>query len=269
MTDPGNINTDALASSLFPGVRVRGVTAKSALTASKIPGMTYALNPYIGCTHGCRYCYVRIMQRFFKHQGDCWGAYVDVKQNVARLLLKELARKKRGRVMLSSATDCYQPLERELMLTRRCLELLSDARFPTSVLTKSALVVRDLDVLRGMDDVSIGVTITTDDEAVRRVLEPGASSLSERLSALESLHRAGLSPHVFVGPILPMDPAKLARSLEPWASFVYFDRMNYPALTRSMVKEKRWGMILDGHYVDHVIETFQRVFGPERVEAVC
>ncbi|HUT55177.1 MAG TPA: radical SAM protein [bacterium] len=261
---------DALARIIFPkGVRVREVSSKSALTASKIPGMSYALNPYIGCSHACRYCYVRVMQRFFHHQGDVWGTFVDVKENAARLLMKELKRRKKGTVMLASATDCYQPLEKKLRLTRSCLELLSAARFPVSVLTKSALVMRDIDVFRQIDELSVGLTITTDDEAVRRVMEPRASSIPDRLGALRALHDAGLEPYVFVGPVLPMDAERLAGLLEPLASSVLFDRMNYPSLVRPLAMRHRWEMVLDLPWFEHVVSVFRRVFGDERVEAVC
>jgi DNA repair photolyase len=251
------------------GVKVEDRLAKSILTASKIPGMKYALNPYVGCAHACRYCYVRLMQRFFGHRGETWGSFVDVKQNAPRLLIKELTRKRKGTVMLASATDPYQPLENRLKITRACLELLADARFPVSVLTKSALIIRDLDLLKDVDDLSVGITVTTDDERVRRVMEPRASSIPDRLIALEALAGAGLSPHVFIGPILPMDPKALAKRLEPLARLVYFDRMNYPSLTRGLIRQRRWQMVFDHNFTDHVIETFGEVFGQDRVEAIC
>jgi len=251
------------------GVKVEERFAKSILTSSKIPGMDYALNPYIGCAHACCYCYVRLMQRFFGHQGERWGTFVDVKYNAPRLLLKELARKRKGTVMLASATDPYQPLEKKRKITRACLEILADARFPVSVLTKSALILRDLDLLKQIGDLSVGITITTDDERVRRVMEPHASSIPDRLIALEALANAGLSPHVFIGPILPMDPAALAKKLEPLAQLVYFDTMNYPSLTRSLIKKRRWEMVFDHNFSDHVIETFRDIFGKDRVEAIC
>lgn len=248
-------------------LRLREITAKSALSPSKISD--YVLNPYTGCAHACAYCYVRLMQRFFHHAGDVWGSYVDVKINAARLLLRELPRKRRGTVMLSSVTDCYQPLEKKYRLTRACLELLGQARFPVEVLTKSSLILRDLDVLKKIDELEVGLTVATDREPVRMILEPGASSIPDRLETLRALRRAGLKPWVFVGPLLPMDPRALARALEPLASFVYIDRMNYPGLARSLLKKHGWDMVFDPGYQDLVIETFLNIFGPERVETIC
>jgi len=252
-----------------PPLAVREVEAKSILTRSRIPGMAYTLNPYIGCSHACAYCYVRLMQRFFGHAGDRWGSFVDIKRNAAWLALKEVTRKKPGTIMLSSATDCYQPLEKKVELTRECLTVLADARAQVSVLTKSALIVRDLDLLRRLPEPSVGVTITTDDDRVRRAFEPGASSISARLDALRKLKDAGLDPHVFVGPALPMSPERLAGLLEPLASSVMFDRMNYSNLCGFLLRRHGWEMILDPGWYDQVWDTFRRVFGKERVESVC
>lgn len=242
--------------------------AKSALNPSRIPGMKYTLNPYRGCAHGCVYCYLRVMPSAAGSRGRKWGSYVDAKTNVARVLLRELRRRKKGKVMLSSATDPYQPIEKKFRLTRTCLELLADARFPVSVLTKSALVARDLDLLQQIETLSVGITITTDSEEVRKIMEPGASPVEERLAALQALEAAGLEPHVFIGPVLPMDAKALARRLEPLASLVYFDSMNYPSLCRKLLMQKGLGHALDPWYVDSVIAEFEQVMGRERIERV-
>lgn len=247
--------------------RLRELTAKGALAASKISD--YVLNPYTGCAHACRYCYVRLMQRFFHHAGDVWGTYVDVKINLIPLLLRELPRKKKGRVMLSSVTDPYQLLEKKYRLTRAALELLAAARFPVEILTKSDLILRDLDVLKEIDDLAVGLTITTDNDNVRKIMEPRASSIPARLRALAALKREGLEPWAFVGPLLPMNPARLAQALEPLASFVYLDRLNYPGLARGLLQRHGWDMVLDPAYHEQTAEAFQKVFGKERVQVIC
>lgn len=249
-------------------LRVREITSKSALTSSKIPGIEYSLNPYVGCMHGCRYCYVRLMQRFFGHAQEEWGSFVDIKSNVTQLLLRELARKKKGVVMLSSSCDPYQAPEKKLGITRSCLELLCDARFPVRVLTKSKLVVRDIDLFKEIDELRIGISITTDNDQVRKVMEPRASSIFERIAALKTLDRAGLDPYVFIGPILPMNARDLALSLDPTVSSVYFDSMNYQNLTKGIIKNRNWENILDPAYADQVIDTFRGILGEERVAVV-
>lgn len=165
--------------------------------------MTYALNPYVGCQHGCVYCYSVFMKRFTGHQEE-WGTFVDVKVNAPEVLAHELKRAKPGEVLLSSVTDPYQPLEREYLLSRACLEILQEyPQFPVSILTKSTLVLRDLDILSQIKDLEVAFTITTLDESARRVFEPQASPARARIEALARLSEAGLKTWAFFGPALP------------------------------------------------------------------
>jgi len=183
---------------------VRDITCKSILTRSGISSIDYALNPYVGCQHGCVYCYAVFMKRFTGHREE-WGQFVDARVNAPEVLARQLKRAAPGTVNIGTVTDGYQPAERKYELSRRCLQALApyDA-FPTTVLTKNALVLRDLDVLREMADVQVAFTVTTLDEAVRRVLEPGASPTAQRLEALAKLAAAGIRTWAFFGPVLPV-----------------------------------------------------------------
>ena len=183
---------------------VREITCKSILTKSGIPGVDYAVNPYVGCQHGCAYCYAVFMKRFTGHREE-WGQFVDVRVNASQVLARQLKRAQPGNVTLGTVTDAYQPLERKYRLARGCLQALAPYdRFPTTVLTKSALVLRDLDVLQDMKDVEVAFTITTLNDAVRRVLEPYASPTPQRIEALSRLHEAGIRTWAFFGPALPI-----------------------------------------------------------------
>lgn len=182
-----------------PGVAVRETVCKTIL--NRTPLGEYSLNCYTGCTHACAYCYARYMQRFHPHE-EAWGRFVDVKVNAVEVLKRQLRRAEPGHVFVSSACDGWQPLEAELRLTRRCCELLLERGFRLSVLTKSDLVLRDLDLLAG-GDVRLGVTITTPDEGLRRLWEPGAAPLDARWSVLEQARQAGLRTGVMFGPLLP------------------------------------------------------------------
>ncbi|UCG36703.1 MAG: radical SAM protein, partial [Candidatus Bathyarchaeota archaeon] len=123
---------------------VKEITAKSILSTSKV--MDYSLNPYIGCEHGCTYCYARYMKRFTGHT-EQWGEFVDVKINAPELLQHEIRKKKTGRVWVSGTCDPYQPLEKQYRLTQQCLETLSAHSWPVTIQTKSPLVSRDLELL--------------------------------------------------------------------------------------------------------------------------
>ena len=126
------------------------IRVKGALTKSKIPGVEYVINPYIGCGHGCRYCYAAFMSKWSRyHAKSAWGTFVEVKVNIAEVLRNELSRKrKRGTVLLSSTCDPYQPVEAQFALTKECILLLDRFGWGIDILTRSPLVIRDIDLLR-------------------------------------------------------------------------------------------------------------------------
>lgn len=184
-------------------MNIREIKCKSLLTRSNLPKVDYCINPYVGCLHGCVYCYARFMKRFTKHS-EPWGRFLDVKVNAPEVLERELRRDpRRGIILLGSVTDAYQPIERKYRLTRAILELLVSSDFPVSVLTKSALVTRDIDVFRQFSECEVGLTITALDPEIARDFEPCSSRPDERLAALRKLHTAGIRTYAFIGPIFP------------------------------------------------------------------
>ena len=184
---------------------IRSVEVKSILQASKLPGAKYVINPYSGCVHGCVYCYARFMKRFTGHL-EPWGTYLDARINAPEILRKQLSRRKeplRETVFLSSVTDLYQPPEAQFRLTRQILAVLLEYQIPISILTKSDLVLRDIDLLSQFEDCSVGLSIqSTDDELARR-LEPRATPPSRRLQALRTLREKGIDTYAFISPFLP------------------------------------------------------------------
>ncbi|WP_406676615.1 SPL family radical SAM protein [Moorella sp. ACPs] len=214
---------------------------RSALNRSRIPGLDYCLNPYTGCSHGCIYCYASCMARF-RGRRERWGAFVQVKTNFVEVLAAQLRRPKKGKVMLASVTDAYQAVERKYGLTRRCLELLTRSGLEVSILTKSDLVIRDAGFLKAMPAAEVGFTITTLNDRLARLLEPGAPSPSRRLAALEKLSAAGIKTWVFVAPVIPgltdapEDLAAITQAAaRAGAQEVDFDPLNfYPAAVASI-----------------------------------
>ncbi len=161
---------------------------------------------------------------------------MDVKVNAVELLTKQLERAKKGTVWISSVCDPYQSLEKKYRLTRGCLEELLKKQFPVNVQTKSKLILRDLDILKRFAVIDVGFTIATDDERVARLFEPQASSVKERIRALETIRGAGIRTFAFIGPLLPGNPEKLADSLAGKVDYVYIDRMNYIGAIRSFYR---------------------------------
>lgn len=202
---------------------IKEVRAKSILSASQV--YDYVVNPYTGCQHGCSYCYARFMKRFTGHK-EPWGQFVDIKVNAPELLQVELTKKKRGKVWVSGVTDPYQALERKYKLTRQCLELLAQTDWPVIVQTRSPLVLRDMDVLQKGTNWEVGLSITTADDRIRKLFEPAAPVISERIRTLDELHQAGIRTFAMIAPLLP-GAVDLAEVLQGKVDYVLVDRMNY------------------------------------------
>jgi DNA repair photolyase len=219
---------------------VRLIQCKSALAKSGLAD--WCINCYVGCEHGCRYCYARYMKRFTGHN-EPWGEFVDVRLNGPEVLAREVRRKKRGRVFLSSVCDGWQPLEREHQVTRGCLRILVENGWPVSILTKSALVRRDFDLLERARDLTLGVTVTAADEKVRQKIEPCASATAERLDALAEAGRRGIEIWTFLGPFIPgltdtQDNIEwLVSRIAPLPiTHFYVDRLNFRSGVASSVR---------------------------------
>ncbi|HUH66318.1 MAG TPA: radical SAM protein [Syntrophales bacterium] len=218
---------------------VREIEAKNILSKSQV--YDYALNPYVGCQHDCVYCYARFMKRFTGHK-EKWGEFVDVKINAPELLASEVKKKRIGRVWVSGVCDSYQPLEKKYLLTRRCLEILVESKWPFMVQTKSVLVLRDIEILKKAENAEVGFTITTMDEKVRRIFEPGASPVTERIRALAQLHAEGIRTFAMIAPILP-GAEKLIGALKGKVDYVIIDRLNYHYADRTYKKHGiEWAM---------------------------
>jgi DNA repair photolyase len=220
-------------------MELRSVPCKSAISKSSLPGLNYTFNPYLGCQHGCLYCYVPDILRHCALPPE-WGREVMVKEGVLRLLASDLRRLKPGTVGVSTVTDPYQPAERTHCLTRQALSILRDSGFQVSVQTKSALVARDFDLMKGRFE--LGMTITSMDDDFRRLFEPSASPPEERASTLEEASSRGIKTWIFYGPIIPLyndsirDAAKIIELAERTKSHILYDRLNIKPLMLQRMK---------------------------------
>lgn len=140
---------------------------------------------------------------------------------------EELKNTKRGGVLLSALTDPYQPLEHKYRLTRKCLEVLLKYNFRVIILTKSDLLTRDLDILSKFKNSDVGLTITTDDDSVRQIIEPYSSTIDERINTLRTFHSRKVNTYAHVGPILPMNPHNLVDKISDHLDYAIIDRMTY------------------------------------------
>lgn len=156
----------------------------------------FTINQYRGCTHGCVYCYAPSLI----HDERSWGGYVDAKINAHYVLDKELANVEKQLVFVSSASDPYQPVEARFKITRKVLRVLANHEFPVLLLTRSPLVLRDLDILRELDWLRVGFSISS---VSSKFYEPGVPSIEKRLEALSRLHDCGITTWVSMAPIIP------------------------------------------------------------------
>jgi DNA repair photolyase len=190
---------------------IQEIQAKSILTKTnlKTADFDYSINPYIGCRFGCVYCYASFMSRFVGKKISDWGDFVFAKVNAPELLKKEITKlphKGKGKSLwFSSVTDPYQGMEAKYQLTRKCLRVLADYGFAGNVgiLTKSNLILRDIDLLGSLLDSDIGFTITSTNDTISQYFEKLAPPVSVRLKALKTFHDRGFRTYAFLGPLLP------------------------------------------------------------------
>lgn len=185
--------------------------SKSVISENDSPDIPfrYSLNPYRGCLHGCSYCYARPTHEYLGlSAGLDFETRIFVKRNAPALLRDFLARPTWvcETIMLSGVTDCYQPIERQLRLTRQCLEVAVEARQPVSLITKNAMISRDVDLLAELAAQGLcraALSVNSLEQSLTRVLEPACSAPAARLEAIRTLSSAGVPVHAMVAPVIP------------------------------------------------------------------
>lgn len=182
-------------------MEIKEINCKSCMSKSDLAD--YAINPYTGCQHGCKYCYADFMRKYQNIKEE-WGTFVYAKINCPDLLKEELIKNKPGIIWMGSVTDCYMPLESKFKLTRHILESIIPFKnkFAVMVLTKSALVKRDFDLLKELN-ADLGLSINNLDEKTARIIEPLASSPIERIKVLKEAKEKGIKIFGFISPVLP------------------------------------------------------------------
>lgn len=220
--------------------RVQEIEVKSVLSKSDLPVCEYSVNPYVGCTHGCRYCYASFMKRFTGHT-EPWGEFLDVKlwpaiKNPQKYAGKEL--------FIGSVTDPYLPQEERYGRARALLEQLQGSGAKLSIATKSDLILRDLDLIRTFPDARVSWSVNTLDEAFKDDMDR-AVSIERRLAAMEAFHRAGVRTTCFVSPIFPgiTDVKAIIRRVKDQCNLIWLENLNlrggYKRAIMDYIREKR------------------------------
>ena len=218
---------------------IREIEVKSIMSKSNLPVCEYSVNPYVGCTHGCRYCYASFMKRFTGH-AELWGTFLDVKfwpeiKNPAKYAGKEL--------FIGSVTDPYLPQEEQYGRTRALLEQLRGSGAKISIATKSDLILRDLDLIQTFPDARISWSVNTLDEAFKNEMD-NAVSIGRRLSAMEAFYRAGVRTTCFVSPIFPglTDTKAIIRRVKARCNLIWLENLNlrggYKTVIMAYIQER-------------------------------
>ncbi|AAT44085.1 SPL family radical SAM protein [Picrophilus oshimae] len=230
-------------------MKIIEINARSAIGKSKMKELDYTFNPYIGCSHGCLYCYA--MDFSPNEVNSDWGNVVFVRKNIIELLKNEVKGLKIGRVGVSSITDPYMPVEAKYMITRSAIEILARNNFYVTIQTKSKLITRDIDLFsRYKNHIDAGLTITTLKNDVSRMIEPGAPRPDARVSALVDLSKR-IKTWIYIGPIIENinddlnDIENIIRIASETGSRViydHFEEYNYNVNYMLNIKYKRFNI---------------------------
>ena len=221
------------------GILIRDVETKNIMTKSTLPVGGYSVNPYVGCTHGCKYCYASFMKRFTGHT-EPWGTFLDVKHWPA---IKNPRKYAGQRVVIGSVTDGYLPQEEQFENTRKLLEQLKDSGAEILICTKSDLVVRDIDLLKEMGKVTVSWSINTLDEDFKNDMD-NAVSIERRLAAMKVFHDVGVRTTCFVSPIFPgiTDVKAIIDRAKGQCNLIWLENLNlrgsYKAVILDYIREK-------------------------------
>lgn len=230
---------------------------KDYLTKTKFKSLDYVINPYVGCPNKCLYCYAAYMASFSKHSEN-WGDFIDVKRTAKKINIFKIKNKK---VMISTVTDPYNSFEEEYGVTRMLMEQLVKSEAFISVVTKSKLVLRDIDLFKQMKHVEVALSICTLDEKLKKKLEPYSSSIEDRISTLKELKNNGIKTVLFVAPIIPMltDFKEIIEQTKDFVDEYWFDALNL----RTSFKTKMFKFI-DEEYPEYK-EIYENIYNKKDI----
>jgi DNA repair photolyase len=216
-------------------ITINEIETKNILTKTGVPAGDYVINPYVGCPHKCMYCYADFMRRFTHHQ-EKWGDFLDVKRFDKKININKLSDKK---IIFSSVTDAYNPYEKKFKITRELLKQFINTQVKIEILTKSDLILRDIDIFKRMPNIRVGISLNTLDEGIRKKLEPYASSIHNRINAIKKLNNEGIDTYIFISPIFPgiTDFKEILNECKKYTRKFYFENLNLRGAFRHNILE--------------------------------
>ena len=218
----------------MPGPVLREIEVRSVITKSNLPVCDYSVNPYVGCTHACRYCYASFMKRFTGH-AEPWGGFIDVKYWPE---IKNPSKYKGKEIFIGSVTDPYNPQEAEYQRTRAFLEQMQDSGARISIATKSDLVLRDLELIRKFPDARVSWSVNTLDEDFKNDMDD-AVSIGRRLDAMRIVHDEGIRTTCFISPIFPglTDVEAIIEQSRGECNLIWLENLNLRGAFKPVIME--------------------------------
>jgi len=250
-------------------IKIFKIKAKSIFTRTKIPGAKWVINQYVGCAHSCLYCYAKFMCQWRPDNYGKWGEWVEAKVNAPELVKEKYVD---GWVYMSSVSDPYQPIEKKLKLTRKILENL-DKKIKLSILTKSDLVLRDIDILKKFKNIEVGLTINSFDGPFKKIFEPFSPANEKRIKALKILKENKIKTYTFVSPIIPglIDLKDIIKKTKDFTDFYWFEIINIRLAGEEFVKvlkenfPKSFEIIKDKARFENFIKECKKIVNLQRI----
>ena len=239
---------------------IKKIQAKSIITKSNLPGSDFVINPYTGCLHACIYCYARFMKRFTGHD-EPWGKFIDVKINAPDLITENLQKYSGKSIVIGSVTDPYQKIEKKYKVTRKVLERLVDCQSKIDIITKSDLVIRDIDLFKKFKNLTVAFSLGQIDDKIREKLEPRAPSIVDRIRALKTLHENNIRTVVFVSPIFPYlsDWKEIIVRTQKYTDEYWFENLNiYPSVRVNIYN------FLKNNYPE-LVDKYREIYKDEKI----
>lgn len=238
-------------------IEIKEIGVRSIMTQSTLPVGGYSVNPYIGCTHACRYCYASFMKRFTKHP-EPWGTFLDVKNWVP---VKNPHKYDGSRIVIGSVTDGYNPQEATFKRTRRLLEELCGTTAEIMICTKSDLVLRDLDLLEQFPKVTVSWSINTLDESFRTDMDH-AVSIARRIEAMKQTYAAGIRTVCFISPIFPgiTDAKAVIEQVKDFADLIWLENLNLRGQFKNTI------MLYIGEKYPALLPLYEEIYNHKRLD---
>ncbi|MCP6718191.1 MAG: radical SAM protein [Patescibacteria group bacterium] len=250
-------------------IRIIKTKAKTIFTKTRLPGVSYVINQYVGCDHLCLYCYARFTARW-KNYGK-WGLWVEAKINAPELVKNKYVK---GSVWMSSVSDPYQHVEKRLKLTRKVLKNMNK-RINLAVQTKSDLILRDVDLFKEFKNIEIGLTVNGFNKKAKELFEPYSSTHEKRLKTLKSLKQQGIKTYAFVSPIIPglVDVKKVISQTKSLADYYFFETINTRGAGKEFVSvlEKEfpdsWEILKDKEKFNGFVADIKQIVKKEKIKS--